>query len=230
MSARPGAHVLVVDDELAIRRLVGAALRRDGHEVEEAATGAEALAAAARGPALVLLDLGLPDRDGLELIGPLRAAGASVIALTARDASAEKVAALDLGADDYVTKPFDTDELLARARAGLRRRAEARGERRRLAVGEVEVDLERRAVRRAGEEVRLTPKEFALLSTLATHAGRVITHAQLLREVWGPAHETDVEYLRVAVRALRRKLESDPSDPRLLRNEPGVGYRMAEPD
>ena len=224
------ARVLVVDDELAIRRLVGAALRRDGHEVEEAATGAAALGAAAHGPALAVLDLGLPDRDGLEVIGPLRAAGASVIVLTARDASAEKVAALDLGADDYVTKPFDTDELLARARACLRRRSEARGERRRVVVGEVEIDVERRAVRRAGEEVRLTPKEFALLAALATHAGRVLTHAHLLREVWGPAHEGDVEYLRVTMRALRRKLEADPSDPHLLRNEPGVGYRMAEPD
>lgn len=224
------ARVLVVDDELAIRRLVGAALRRDGHEVEEAATGTEALAAAARGPALAVLDLGLPDRDGLEVIGPLREAGASVIALTARDASAEKVAALDLGADDYVTKPFDTDELLARARACLRRRSEARGERRRVRVGEIEIDVERHAVHRAGREVHLTPKEFALLAALATHAGRVLTHAHLLREVWGPAHETDVEYLRVAVRALRRKLEADPSVPRLLRNEPGVGYRMAEPD
>ena len=224
------ARVLVVDDELAIRRLVGAALRRDGHEVEEAASGAEGLAAAARAPALALLDLGLPDRDGLEVIGPLRAAGASVIVLTARDASAEKVAALDLGADDYVTKPFDTDKLLARARACLRRRSEARGERRRVRVGEIEIDVERHAVRRAGEEVRLTPKEFALLAALATHAGRVLTHAHLLREVWGPAHETDVEYLRVSMRALRRKLEADPADPRLLRNEPGVGYRMAEPD
>lgn len=223
------ARILVVDDELAIRRLVRAALTRDGHAVEEAGDVRAGLATVATCD-LVLLDLGLPDRDGLEAIGPFRRAGAAVIVLTARDEGAEKVAALDLGADDYVTKPFDTDELLARIRACLRRRAGpgADADPDRIVAGAIEIDTARHAVTHAGETIRLTPKEFALLECLARHPGRVLTHARILGEVWGPANVGDVEYLRVAMRALRRKIETDPARPRLLLNEPGVGYRLVE--
>ena len=224
---RATGPILVVDDEPAIRRLLRVAVERGGHAVEEAATAAEALAALARhGPRLVLLDLGLPDRDGLELIGPIRAEGAPIIVLTAREAASEKVAALDLGADDYVTKPFDSEELLARIRSCLRRADAASGTARRIEAGPVEIDLDAHAVRRAGAEVRLTPKEFALLAALGAQKGKVLTHAHLLREVWGPAHTGDVEYLRVTMRALRRKIEEEPGRPRLLLNEPGVGYRL----
>ena len=220
--------VLVADDELAIRRLVGAALRRDGHAVEEATAAAEALWLAEHGPVLAMLDLGLPDRNGLEATGPLREAGDAVTVLTARDRAAERAAAVDLGADDSVTKPFATDEVLAPGRAALRRRSETRGARRRLRVGDL--DLDARRVRRGGVEVHLTQKESALMAVLAAHPGRVLTHAQLLREVREPAHEADVERLRVAVRALGCKREADPADPCLIRSEPGVGYRMADPD
>lgn len=219
--------ILVIDDEPAIRRLVRGALERAGHGVEDAATATEGLALARRpGCELVLLDLGLPDRDGLELVPLLKAMDRAVIVLTARDATAEKVAALDLGADDYVVKPFDTEELLARVRAALRHRGgtAAGGV---LVAGPVSIDILRHEVRRDGEPVALTRKEFALLAELARHAGRVITHGQLLRAVWGEAHVEDVEYLRVTVRGLRRKLEVDPAQPLLLRNEPGVGYRFA---
>ena len=219
--------ILVVDDEAAIRTLVVRALARGGHAVREAADAramSHELAIAA--PALVLLDLGLPDRDGLELIPPLHAAGIAILVLTARDDSREKVAALDLGADDYVTKPFDTDELLARVRTCLRHRRVASGERRRVTLGDRSIDLDRRLVTRAGAEVHLTPKEFALLATLARHGGRVLTHSALLRDVWGEAHVHDIEYLRVTIRALRRKLEDDPAAPTFIRNEPGVGYRL----
>jgi len=221
------AAILVVDDEPAIRRLVGRALARRDYAVAEAVDAAGALAAIERArPELVLLDLGLPDRDGLELIPLLRARGMSVLVLTARYESAEKVSALDLGADDYVTKPFDTEELLARVRTCLRHRHAALGEHDRFTAGDVTIDLDARIVRRAGEEVRLTPREYDLLAELTRHAGRVLTHAHLLRTIWGPAHVDDVEYLRVTIRALRLKLERDPAQPALLRNEPGVGYRL----
>ncbi|WP_347301990.1 response regulator [Croceibacterium sp. TMG7-5b_MA50] len=219
--------LLVVDDEPAIRRLVRGALDRAGHASAEAANAAEALAAAARpGCELVLLDLGLPDRDGLELIPLLKALDRAVLVLTARDAVAEKVAALDLGADDYVTKPFDTDELLARIRVALRHRSggDAGG---RLVAGPVTLDIATHRVTLRGEAVHLTPKEFALLAELLRHAGKVLTHRHLLGTVWGPAHVGDIEYLRVAMRALRGKLEDDPAAPRLLINEPGIGYRIA---
>lgn len=221
-------RVLVVDDEPAIRRLLRVAVERGGHAVEEAATAADALAALGRArPRLVLLDLGLPDRDGLELIGQFRARGVPIIVLTAREASSEKVAALDLGADDYVTKPFDSEELLARIRSCLRRADGEAGRARRIEAGPVAIDLDARSVLRDGVALRLTPKEFALLAELAGHQGRVLTHAHLLREVWGPAHVDHVEYLRVAVRALRTKIEEEPGRPRLVLNEPGVGYRFA---
>ena len=221
------APILVVDDEPAIRRLIRAAIERSGSQVDEAANAAEALQGAARsGCELVLLDLGLPDRDGLELIPQLKARGLAVIVLTARDATDEKVAALDLGADDYITKPFDTEELLARIRVALRHHTLGSGERI-LTLGPIAIDPAAREVRRDGAVVALTRKEFSLLSELARFAGRVMTHEALLTAVWGEAHRHDTEYLRVAVRSLRLKLEEDPAAPRLIVNDPGVGYRLA---
>ena len=222
------AKILVVDDDAAIRRLLARTLDRAGYAVVEAADARAALAALAIDkPNLVLLDLGLSDRDGLELLPLLvRAPGSAVIVLTAREATDEKVTALDLGADDYITKPFDTEELLARVRSSLRRSARASAERVVVTFGDASIDLVQRRVLRGGEEVRCTPKEYALLAELARHPGRVLTHVHLLRTIWGPGHAEDVEYLRVTMRALRRKLEADPSMPALLRNEPGVGYRL----
>ena len=181
---------------------------------------------AGRPPQLVLLDLGLPDRDGMELIPLAKEAGAAVLILSARNATAEKVAALDLGADDYVTKPFDSEELLARVRTCLRHRRSGALGTETATIGCVEIDFGRHQVRRSGQEVHLTRKEFSVLSELVRHQGRVVTHSLLLRAIWGPAHEKDVEYLRVVVRSLRMKLEQDPSDPRLIMNEPGIGYRL----
>lgn len=220
-------QILIVDDEAAIRRLVRGAVERAGYSASEATTGAEALTAARReGCELVLLDLGLPDRDGMELVPLIKALDRAVVVLTARDATDEKVAALDLGADDYVVKPFDTNELLARVRVALRHRSRIDAGAPVLSVGDVSIDLTTREVRRAGHEVALTRKEYGLLAELARHPGRVITHAALLRSVWGEAHVADVEYLRVAMRGLRSKLEANPSEPAFLRNEPGVGYRL----
>ncbi|MEJ5978220.1 response regulator transcription factor [Novosphingobium sp. PS1R-30] len=223
--------ILIVDDEPAIRRLLHVGLARAGYRLVEAATAREALSAMnIDKPELVLLDLGLPDRDGLELIGLIKTAGAAVLVVSARDATAEKVAALDLGADDYVTKPFDTEEVLARIRAALRHRLTAAVATPLVSIGEVEIDLAARIVRRGATEVHLTPKEYGFLAELARSPGKVVTHSQLLRTVWGAGHEGDVEYLRVAARGIRRKLEDDPSQPRLLRNEPGVGYRLMTGD
>ena len=224
------APILIVDDEMPIRRLLRVSAERGGYATAEAATAAAALLALDRArPMLVLLDLGLPDRDGLELIGPIRDRGVPIIVLTAREGTSEKVAALDLGADDYVTKPFDTEELLARIRSCLRRADRGGGGARRFRVGPVEIDLDAHRVRRSDAEARLTPKEFALLAELAAHPGKVLTHAHLLRQVWGPAHVDNVEYLRVTVRSLRKKLEDDPACPALILTEPGVGYRLSEP-
>ncbi|NYT39319.1 response regulator transcription factor [Sphingomonas sp. R-74633] len=221
------AKILVVDDEPAIRRLLSAGLTRAGYRVVEAGTARDALSAMQIDkPEAVLLDLGLPDRDGLELVPLLKAAGASVLIVSARDATDQKVTALDLGADDYVTKPFDTEEVLARIRTALRHRLSAEAEAPVVRIGAIEIDLAARLVRKAGEEVHLTPKEFGFLAELAKHPGRVVTHSQLLRTVWGPGHEHDVEYLRVAARGVRRKIENDPAMPSAIRNEPGVGYRL----
>lgn len=221
------ASVLVVDDEPAIRRLLHASLDRARYRVIEAGTAREAIAALQIDkPDLVLLDLGLPDRDGLELIPLIKSAGVATIVVSARDATGQKVAALDLGADDYVSKPFDSEEVLARIRVALRHRLAGEVGVPCVRCGPIEVDLAARAVRRAGSEVHLTPREYGFLAELAKTPGRVVTHAQLLRAVWGPGHETDVEYLRVAARSIRRKLEEDPGQPRLFRNEPGVGYRL----
>jgi len=222
-----GAKVLIVDDERAIRRLLGAAVARGGYKIVEAETAREALSALSIDkPEAVLLDLGLPDRDGLELVPLVKATGAALVIVSARDETDQKVTALDLGADDYVTKPFDTEEVLARIRTALRHRLSAEAETPAVMVGDVTIDLAVRRITRAGGEVHLTPKEYGFLAELARHPGRVVTHAQMLRSVWGPAHEHDVEYLRVTARALRRKLEADPSAPTLIRNEPGIGYRL----
>lgn len=219
-------RILIVDDELAILRLVRGAIERAGYTVSVVGTAADALIEAHReGCELVLVDLGLPDRDGMELVPLLKAMDRSVIVLTARDATAEKVTALDLGADDYVVKPFDTEELLARVRAALRHRnSTSSGSP--LTIDKITIDLAARRVARDGEDVRLTRKEYALLAELARYPDRVLTHSALLRAVWGEAHVHDVEYLRVAMRGLRLKLENDPAQPALLRNEPGVGYRL----
>lgn len=221
------AKILVVDDEMAIRRLLRGSLTRAGLDVVEAANAREALAALSIDkPDLVLLDLGLPDRDGMELIGPIKAAKAALLVVSARDATGEKVAALDLGADDYVTKPFDTEEVLARVRVALRNRLLAENAAPLVRLGTVEIDLAARIVRRDGAQVHLSPKEYGFLAELARYPGRVVSHAAILRAVWGPGQEQAVEYLRVAARGLRRKLEDVPVEQSMIRNEPGIGYRL----
>lgn len=221
--------VLVVDDEPAIRRLLHTGLTRAAYHVVEAGTAREALfAVQADKPDVVLLDLGLPDRDGLELITLIKQEGIAVIVVSARDATDQKVAALDLGADDYVSKPFDSEEVLARIRTALRHQLRSQTQTPVVRFGNVEIDLSARIVRRGEHEVHFTPKEYEFLAELAKSPGRVVTHTHLLRTVWGPGHDSDVEYLRVAARSIRRKLEPDPSQPVLLRNEPGVGYRLQD--
>ena len=226
------AKVLVVDDEPSIRRLIRGALGREGYEVVEAANARAALASIdVDKPDAVLLDLGLPDRDGMELITLIKSKGMAVLVISVREATTEKVAALDLGADDYVTKPFDTEEVLARVRAALRHRIYGNhATEPAVKVGDVEIDLDARRVTRGGETVHLRPKEYGLLAELARSAGKVVTHSHLLRTVWGPAHENDLDYLRVAARGLRKKLEADPSFPRMIINEPAIGYRLVDPD
>lgn len=220
--------ILIVDDELHIRRLLGAALTRSGYAVVEAQNAREAMhLAQAHTPAAALIDLGLPDRDGLELVAHFAKAAMALIVVSARDATDDKIAALDLGADDFIGKPFDTEELLARLRAALRRRTVETRSDGPLHCGPITIDEAGHKVTKNGVAVHLTPKEFALLTLLARNAGRVVTHAQLLRQVWGAAHEGDIEYLRVAARALRKKLEDDPARPALIRNEPGIGYRLS---
>lgn len=223
------SDVLIVDDEPAIRRLLMGALDRSGVTHMEAATAGEALrlASAQPAPLVTLLDLGLPDRDGLEIVPQLAKLGLAVIVLTARDATEEKVAALDLGADDFVTKPFDSEELLARVRSALRRKSGLTGDPHRRAFAGGSIDRGTHSVTLNGHNVDLTPREFNLLWALADSPGRVVTHECLLVTVWGAAHRHDLDYLRVAVRALRRKMEANPSQPRLLINEPGIGYRVA---
>lgn len=225
MTTQP--KLLLIDDEPAIRKLLGAALARAGYRIVEAGTAREALnAIQIDKPEAALLDLGLPDRDGLELVPLFKAAGIALIVVSARDATEQKVTALDLGADDYVTKPFDTEEVLARVRTALRHRLALTSDAASVTIGEVEIDLGARTVRNRGEAVHLTPKEYGFLAELAKHAGKVVTHSHLLREIWGPGHESDVEYLRVAVRGVRKKLGEDAADGSIIRNEPGVGYRL----
>jgi two-component system KDP operon response regulator KdpE len=220
-------RILIVDDEAPIRRLLRGALQRAEHQVFEAGDARAALSCAdVDKPDLILLDLGLPDRDGLELIPLFRTRHIPVVVISAREDTDEKVTALDLGADDYVTKPFDTDEVLARVRSTLRRARAETADDPDLTIGDILIDLAKRQVTRAGVEVRLRPKEYGLLAELARHPGKVVTHSHLLRTIWGPAHERDLEYLRVAARGLRLKLEADPAQPRLIINEPAIGYRL----
>lgn len=222
-------RVLVVDDEPAIRRLLRNSLLRADYHVIEAVDARAALAALAIDkPDCVLLDLGLPDRDGMELIPLVKATGAALVVVSARDATDEKVAALDLGADDYVTKPFDTEEVHARIRVALRSRLRATASEIIVRFGDVEVDLAARMVRRGGVEVHLSPKEYGFLAELCRNPGKVVSHSQMLRTVWGDGHEGDLEYLRVAARGVRRKLEEGDVEQSAIRNEPGVGYRLQQ--
>lgn len=217
--------VLIVDDETQIRLLLRRALEREGHIVIEAADARQALAALARQPAVVLLDLGLPDRDGLELVEAIRRSGAALVVVSAREGVADKVAALDLGADDYVIKPFDTLEVAARVRAAMRHHGHEGANEPVVRCGDLAIDFAARRVSMRGVEVHLAPREYAVLSELARHPGKVLTHAQLLRTVWGPAHLDSIEYLRVTVRAIRRKL-GEEADNSIIRNEPAIGYRL----
>ncbi len=228
----PAPVVLVVEDEPAMRRFLRTSLRAHGYHVVEAATAREGLAQlAGRNPDVVLLDLGLPDADGIDVTRQVRATHRTpIIVLSARGQERDKVAALDAGADDYLTKPFGLQELLARLRAALRRAVPGRGgaEPSVVTAGELRVDLGRRQVFRAGEEVHLAPTEYRLLAVLAAHAGQVLTHRQLLEAVWGPNFLEQTHYLRVYVGQLRHKLERDPARPRLIATEPGVGYRLRD--
>jgi len=228
MSAK--MQVLVVDDEVAILRFLKPALEANSYEVGSAASVAEATKRiAAESPDIVLLDLGLPDGDGKDVIRRAREwSDVPIIVLSARDRETEKIEALDLGADDYVNKPFDVGELLARMRTALRHRMQRKAEIPVLRVGNLEVDAVRHRAMRGSAELKLTPKEFELLSFLAKHAGRVVTHKQILAAVWGPAHTEDTQYLRVYVGQLRQKIEEHPDDPRIILTEPGIGYRVAE--
>jgi len=222
------ASVLIVDDEPHIRRLLHSTLDRAGYRVSEAGSARQALAEIETNPPdVVLLDLGLPDRDGLELLPLMRQKSkAAVLVVSARESTDEKVAALDLGAIDYVTKPFDTEELLARVRVALRSRLVADGGRSQIEAGDVAIDLVQRRIHRRGEEVHLTPKEFTVVAELARFPGRVITHEKLLAAVWPRDYERHIEYLRVIVRNIRQKLEDDPTQPTVIVNELGVGYRL----
>jgi two-component system KDP operon response regulator KdpE len=221
-----GTRVLVVDDEPQILRALQTTLRGAGYEVEIAASGEDALAkAAARSPEAVILDLVLPGQSGIDVCRELRQwTQIPILILSAVGEEREKVAALDAGADDYVTKPFGVDELLARLRAALRRAAPV-GEPV-IEVGDLTIDLEKHAVFRNGEPVQLTPREFGMLRLFAQNEGKLLTHGTILREVWGPAYQTESHYLHVYISQLRRKIEPDPTRPRHLLTEPGVGYRL----
>lgn len=226
-ASRP--RILVVDDEPQIHRFLGPALDAAGYEPVRVDTGTDALREIARRPPdAVVLDLGLPDMDGKELLLKARAFyEGPILILSARDREVEKIDALDLGADDYVEKPFGVGELLARLRVALRHRIERQGVQPVFQARDLQVDMVRRLVTREGEPVRLSPKEYDLLVRLIEGQGRVLTHRQLLTAVWGPAHTEDVQYLRVFVGQLRQKLERDPTRPELIVTEPGVGYRLA---
>ncbi len=223
------ALVLVVDDETPIRRFLRLSLAAEGYRVLEAGTAAEALErVAGQKPDVVILDLGLPDRDGLALTREIREwSGVPIVVLSAREKENDKVAALEAGADDYVTKPFGVGELIARVKVALRHAAAgAAADEPSFTSGELTVDLARRQVFVGGREVRLTPIEYKLLATLVKHAGKVLTHRQLLHEVWGPEYGDENHYVRVYVAQLRRKIEADAARPRYIRTEPGVGYRL----
>ncbi|MFS2011935.1 response regulator [Azospirillum sp. CT11-132] len=224
-------RVLVVDDEPPIRRFLRTSLAAQGYDIIEAEDGSKALEEVRRrSPDLLVLDLGLPGIDGLEVIRRLRGSGVSlpIIVLSSRVDEAGKVEALDLGADDYVTKPFGVEELLARIRTAMRHKLQQQGERPLFRSGDLTVDLVRRVVTVRGEEVKLSPREYDLLRILVAHAGKVLTHRFILKEVWGG--ETDIQYLRIYVRQLRQKIEPDPERPHHILTETGVGYRLRPPN
>ncbi|HEY4857804.1 MAG TPA: response regulator transcription factor [Xanthobacteraceae bacterium] len=229
MSA-PRTKVLVVDDEPPIRKLLRMGLSTQGYDILEAANAKASLELLGQKPDLVILDLGLPDMQGLDLLRMMRARNESVpiVVLSSRGDEAGKVQALDLGADDYVTKPFGMDELLARMRAALRHQLQTQGERPIFRVGDLSVDLVRRIVKLGDKEVKLSPKEYELLRVLVQHAGKVLTHKFLLGELWDDL--TDAQYLRVYVRQLRQKIEADPERPHYVLTETGIGYRLRAPD
>jgi two-component system KDP operon response regulator KdpE len=229
MSAAP-LRVLVVDDEPPIRKLLRMGLGTQGYEILEAPNGKTALELAAAKPDLIILDLGLPDFQGLELLRMLRSQDERVpiVVLSSRGDEAAKVQALDLGADDYVTKPFGMDELLARMRAALRHQLQVGGERPIFRLGDLTVDLVRRIVKVGDRDVKLSPKEYDLLRVLVQHAGKVLTHKFLMKELWSEL--TDSQYLRVYVRQLRQKIEADPERPHYVLTETGIGYRLRAPD
>jgi len=224
----PPAHsVLIIDDEVQIRRLLRVTLEAAGYRILEAANGEDGLAEAAqRNPDVIILDLGLPAMDGLTVLKRLREwSRAPVLVLSVQEGEGDKVAALDNGADDYMTKPFSTAELLARLRV-VRRHAQPESDNAVFHSGPLEMDLAARIVRIKGREIKMTPTEYSFLRLLARHAGKVVTHRQILKEVWGPAYGEQTHYLRVYVAHLRDKIESDPARPELLLTEPGVGYRL----
>jgi len=229
MSAGP-LKILVIDDEPPIRKLLRMGLTTQGYEISEAPNGKESLELLAQKPDLVILDLGLPDMEGLELLRMIRARNESVpiVVLSSRGDEAGKVQALDLGADDYVTKPFGMEELLARMRAALRHQLQVHGERPIFRTGDLSVDLVRRIVKIRDEKVNLSPKEYELLRLLVQHAGKVLTHKFLLNELW--ATPIDAQYLRVYVRQLRQKIEANPERPQYILTETGIGYRLRAPD
>jgi two-component system, OmpR family, KDP operon response regulator KdpE len=224
------ARVLVVDDEPAILRFLKPALEANDYEVASAATLAEAMKRIAKEPPdVVILDLGLPDGDGKDVIRQVRQwSQVPIIVLSAREREAEKIEALDLGADDFVNKPFGVGELMARLRTALRHRRQTQGEAAVVRIGSLEIDLPRRRAVRDGAEIKLTSREFDLLSCLARHPGKVMTHRQLLTAVWGPAQVEETQYLRVYIGHLRQKLEEHPDDPKIILTELGIGYRLAE--
>jgi two-component system KDP operon response regulator KdpE len=223
-------RVLVVDDEPGILKFLRPALEASAYEMRTVGTAAEAIRSiASDAPDIVVLDLGLPDADGKDVIRRVREwSDVPIVVLSARDRETEKIDALDLGADDFINKPFGVGELLARMRAARRHRLQRRAEEPLLKVGGLEIDNLCRRVRRNDEEIKLTPKEFDLLSFLTRHGGKVVTHRQILTAVWGPAHTDDTQYLRVYIGHLRQKIEERPEDPRIIVTEPGVGYRVAE--
>jgi two-component system KDP operon response regulator KdpE len=229
MNATP-IKVLVIDDETPIRKLLRMGLSTQGYEILEARNGKAALDLLAQNPALIILDLGLPDIQGHELLRMIRARNDSVpiVVLSSRGDEAGKVQALDLGADDYLTKPFGMDELLARLRAALRHQLQVHGERPVFRTGDLSVDLVRRIVKVGDREVKLSPKEYELLRVLVQHAGKVLTHKFLLGELWDAL--TDAQLLRVYVRQVRQKIEADPERPRYILTETGIGYRLRAPD
>jgi two-component system, OmpR family, KDP operon response regulator KdpE len=229
MSAAP-LKVLVVDDEPPIRKLLRMGLSTQGYDILEAPNGKTSLELLAQNPDLVILDLGLPDMQGLELLRMMRARNEAVpiVVLSSRGDEVGKVQALDLGADDYITKPFGMDELLARMRAALRHQLQVHGERPIFRTGDLSVDLVRRIVKVADREVKLSPKEYDLLRVLVQHAGKVLTHKFLLGELWDSL--TDAQYLRVYVRQLRQKIEADPERPHFVLTETGIGYRLRASD